>query len=309
MDALRGFAVVLVIFYHAALSVASAGVEPPAFALVMNDLFAPYRMPMLVFLSGMLLGASLRKHAGPYLWGKFSNIGWPYLLWLVPQFFLAPPGEHWKGFLAGGTYLWFLLFIGFYYVVGLVTKRIHPLLVGGAAFVVSIAAEDGSKFGERLFLLLAIFMLGHWYATRQPVSAYVFRTRWLLYVAGAIVVAYFIWMPQGGYQPVSIFASVAGIFLLIRGAMAVEKQSWVAPFREAGKSSLVVYITHVVGMQLLGLLIGDSSDLPAWLLYLMFLAAGVLTAVLFVLGTRRSRGVGYLFSLTPKRGVREKISA
>jgi fucose 4-O-acetylase-like acetyltransferase len=300
MDALRGFAVVLIIVYHAGRAVQDVGGDAPAVAMISNDLFAPFRMPLLVFLSGMLLPASLRKPAKQFLWGKVSNIAWPYALWLIPQFFLDPPGEHWKGFLVGGTYLWFLVFIGIYYIVGFLTKPIHPLIVAAAAFAVAVLAEDGSKNGERLFFLLAVFMIGSWFSQHATVREFVYRSRWLLLVAAAIVVAYVAFFPQGGYQPISIVPSLAGVVLLIRGAMLVDTQRWVALFREAGKSSLVVYITHVVGMQLIALAIGPGSPLNGWLLYLFFLGAGCITATVFVVASRSSRAVGYLFSLSPR---------
>jgi uncharacterized membrane protein YcfT len=300
IDVLRGSAVILVVFYHAAISVGIAGEEPPAFALVMNDIFAPFRMPLLVFLSGMLLGVALRKRAGTYLWGKFSNIGWPYLLWLIPEVFLAPAPGHWLAFLAGGTYLWFLLFIGFYYVVGLLTKRVPPILVSGVAFLLSVLAEDESKYGERLFFLLAIFMLGHWFASHERVRRFTFGSPVVLVLSAVAIAVYFVVTPTAGYGPVSIFATLGGVIILARLAQAVGGSRWVGPLREAGKDSIIVYITHVFGMQLLGVLIGTSSGLPAWLLYLMFLVTGLLTATVFVYAKRRFRPVAYLFSLTPR---------
>ena len=306
MDTLRGLAVILVVFYHAALSVDSAGQDPPTLAIVVNDAFAPYRMPLLVFLSGMLLSRSLEKPAGSYLWGKASNIAWPYFLWVIPQFFIHPPGEHWRGFLAGGTYLWFLLFIGSYYVIAYLTKRVQPIAVAAVAMAIAVIAPDGSKFGERLFFLLAIFMLGSWFAAHPKVVTYIFASQSVLVASIAAIISYHLIGPGGGYQPVSTLATLGGIILLARLSKTVSHLAFTRPLREAGKDSIIVYIMHVVGMQLVGLAIGADSQLPAWELYPIFLVAGLLTATLTVYGARHVLVIRYLFTLTPRRAPRAK---
>ncbi|NSX38244.1 acyltransferase family protein [Pseudarthrobacter oxydans] len=80
MDVMRGAAVLLVILFHTESQISGnlPGYEP-IFA-IFNDAVAPFRMPTLMLMSGMLLPRSLRKPVGAYLRGKLFVIGWPYLL-------------------------------------------------------------------------------------------------------------------------------------------------------------------------------------------------------------------------------------
>lgn len=300
MDLLRGLAVTLVILYHAANTVSNVGQEPPAFVLAVNDALAPYRMPMLVFLSGMLLHKSLRKTPGQYLWGKFAGIGWPYLLWLIPQAIIYPP-EDWFSFVRGGTYLWFLVFILVYYVIGLLTSRVPPLLVAAVAMALAVASPDGSKYKERLFFLLVFFMLGHWFATHPRVQDRVFSSNLMLALSAIMVVAYQALRPGAGYGPASTLATIGGIILLARFARAVSGVRWLRPFKTAGRDSLIVYIIHVVGMQIAELFFRPESSLPGGVLYAIFLAAGLGAVALALFVVQQVPVARYLFTLSPKR--------
>ena len=64
MDLLRGIAVVLVVFLHA--SPLEAGGSGGGGGWDVNLLFRPFRMPMLLVLSGLLLQHSLSKGARHY---------------------------------------------------------------------------------------------------------------------------------------------------------------------------------------------------------------------------------------------------
>ena len=70
MDLLRGLAVLLVVVLHAA---SHGGAEVEGWTLV-NRHLTPFRMPLLMFLSGMLLHRSLAKPLPVYLWGKVAAL-------------------------------------------------------------------------------------------------------------------------------------------------------------------------------------------------------------------------------------------
>src|SRR5690606_3028309 len=55
MDVLRGLAILLVILHHTTQIVAYRVDEVPEFFAFISAFFAPYRMPMLMFLSGLLV--------------------------------------------------------------------------------------------------------------------------------------------------------------------------------------------------------------------------------------------------------------
>lgn len=76
MDGLRGLAVVAVVLFHAEL----AG-GPLPWLSELNLALEPYRMPLLMVLSGLLLERSLAKGARRHVDGKVRLILWPYLVW------------------------------------------------------------------------------------------------------------------------------------------------------------------------------------------------------------------------------------
>ncbi len=83
MDLLRGGAIVLVLALHATLMVEWHHVEPwPALAWI-NLAFTPYRMPMLMLLSGLMLDRSMRKGWARHYQGKLDRMVWPPLVWAV----------------------------------------------------------------------------------------------------------------------------------------------------------------------------------------------------------------------------------
>lgn len=83
MDMLRGSAIVLVMIWHSSAIPVLYGASMPAPVRAVNMFFLPFRMPTLMFLSGLLLPASLRKPLPVYYAGKFAAIGWPYLIFVL----------------------------------------------------------------------------------------------------------------------------------------------------------------------------------------------------------------------------------
>lgn len=119
MDRLRGIAVLLVIAWHAFSIPTFFGVAMPATVLIANDALSTYRIPALLVLSGLLLRRSLAKPLPTYYLGKVRHIAWPFLVWSL-IYWLANPGgvdglsaDYWLG----GSYLWYLLVIGFCYAI------------------------------------------------------------------------------------------------------------------------------------------------------------------------------------------------
>ena len=130
MDLLRGIAILLVILHHSTQIVAyRIGDVPEVFAFI-SAFFAPYRMPMLMFLSGLLVAGSLTRPTGEYIWGKVRRILWPIVVWTIVYAgaeYLADPAQAkympWElGF--WNTYLWFMQFVFAYYLIALLIKRI-----------------------------------------------------------------------------------------------------------------------------------------------------------------------------------------
>lgn len=170
MDTLRGGAVVAVLVMHAELGVVQqTGADLPLVHAV-NDALGDVRMPMLVFLSGVLLPRSLGKGLRSHLRGKVVHILWPYAVWglldcthAVVRAWVTGAPVPWQ--LYGQllydphTYLWFLAYLFVFHVAagflpGWARVAGVPLaLVGAQAF-----AATGSL--HKLLWLFGFFLLG-----------------------------------------------------------------------------------------------------------------------------------------------------
>lgn len=166
MDVLRGTAILLVVLSHATRLLAD--VVPTVVALAWLDVFlTPYRMPMLMFLSGMLLPVALAKPLPTYYVGKVRRLLWPYVVWvLVLALVGAAPGplldpRTWYA----TSYLWYLFFLLCYFAVAPVVRRWPPALVAAASVALVLASVplDGAEDGRvKLLLYLGgFFGLGH----------------------------------------------------------------------------------------------------------------------------------------------------
>lgn len=110
MDTLRGLAIILVLMWHAPAIPALFGYEMPVWLAGLNNFFLPFRMPTLMFLSGLLLSHSMSKGWRVYYTGKFRSLVWPYILWAALHMVLYGRGlelTNPRSWIATG-YLWFL---------------------------------------------------------------------------------------------------------------------------------------------------------------------------------------------------------
>src|SRR3546814_8692237 len=85
----------------------------PDFTLVhINKLFSPFRMPLLMFVSGFLLPAALRKSTETYLVRKVATLLYPYMLWTLIYGAIDPGKSLTSPYLwIGASYLWFIGFL------------------------------------------------------------------------------------------------------------------------------------------------------------------------------------------------------
>jgi fucose 4-O-acetylase-like acetyltransferase len=161
IDQARGIALIFLVIQHAGSYGSRHFVVPEWFAALQLAM-APFRMPLLMMVAGLLLERSLRKGAIPFIQSKLGQILWPFLVWTVISQVLAGDAGRllepkvWRG--AG--YLWFLPFLFAYFMVALLVRRIPHLVVAFVALVIAVLARDGSKHGEQLFVLMAYFFVG-----------------------------------------------------------------------------------------------------------------------------------------------------
>lgn len=264
MDATRGFAVLLVVFTHTYTMPQGmdATVSSVVFANVIQ-VFHSFRMPMLVFLSGVLLPRSVAKPAGTYYRGKAERILWPFLVWMVllalalgtPQSLLS--WEYWRG---GAWHLWFLWVLMLCYLVGPLTRRVPAVLVALVLFVLLLEFVSGPRDWVRPLYWGVYFFLGAAAGRLLP------RMRRLPLPVGLVLVALTLAtlaahrageIVVSERHPWSVLTALPGILLVL----------WLAPrlprlrFLEfCGRQSMVLYVTH---MPVLILAVGWFRELAA----------------------------------------------
>lgn len=247
MDALRGIAIMLVIVWHAVSLTEREGIGVPDWVVQANNFFVPYRMPALMFLSGLLLASSLRKPAFQYYEGKIRLLIWPYIVWAFIFIMVAGtdyPIYHPKAWFPLG-HLWFLAFIAGYYFIAPLVRRV-PAWIVSVVLLVASAPIDGAYGVPKNFLYFgAFFFLGHALATSRGGFDRILASRWMpaaLLLAGAFgTYAMLVDVEhQWQYAPLNVAGIVASAWLVKR----VENHSLVRPLRCVGRQSIIYYVSH-----------------------------------------------------------------
>jgi fucose 4-O-acetylase-like acetyltransferase len=246
MDLLRGLAILLVILHHST-QIVSARIDevPEAFTFISN-FFAPFRMPMLMFLSGLLVAASLKRPAGAYLWGKVRRIVWPIIVWTV-IYVTASGGSDFAWYELGfwNTYLWFLQFIAAYYVIALLTRWV-PIWAFILLPFIGMFLLPMDSVEQRFLYLMPFFFLGAFIERFWAQYAGLLSTRWAaaLSIIPLGVALYSGLVTPLWYQPLAAVPAIVGILILVRLASVIPGVRWLGPIRFIGKYSLIFYCVH-----------------------------------------------------------------
>ncbi|MGI3781191.1 MAG: acyltransferase family protein [Janthinobacterium lividum] len=259
MDALRGTSVFLVILTHA-VTLSPVGAPWPLEVFVRA--IAPFRVPALMFLSGMLLPRSLARPRSVYLRGKVSRILWPYLVWsgitlVVTSFGTPGPSPLIELFVNPKSAMWYVGYLFVFYVVtmffrpagrswlllgavaGLALSRLadvaHPLLVGD------------TTVPQRWFFTCSCFLAGDLLMRH--------RERWLpaltsvpasltcaVLALPALVLAGTGWTVR--YEPLYLMSTLAGIVAAVPFFRWLAGRALGRSAASIGQSSIVFYVTH-----------------------------------------------------------------
>lgn len=296
MDVLRGLAILLVLVWHAPAIPQLLGAQLPGWLLAVNDFFLPYRMPMLMFVSGLLLPMALRKPPVRYYWGKFQLVVWPYLVWSgihLVQMDSEPSILHWRAWIATG-YLWFIFFIACYYLVAPLLARLPPWVVPAAALVAALVLPDGLAHRIAYF---AVFFFGGAAVARSPrLLQLVGSTWWVALPAGVFAVGFgfFSAVQRTQFEAITVPMSACGIIAAIYCARRLEGLRVLAPVRFVGRNSLVFYVAHFPVMLALWILVREAlgTNLVAASLLLFTVAVVACWALVHL---RRHRPFVWLF--------------
>lgn len=246
MDLLRGTAVLLVVVLHAATIPASTGDAIRDWVLI-NRYVEPFRMPMLMLLSGMLLPMSLAKPPAQYLWGKVSAIAWPAAVWLLLHGVLVHrngPGD--LAYWATGDYLWFLLALLVCYAGALALRRVPFVGVAALMMLLVTTVEVPGGLVMKTLYYGAFFFLGAGLGRLIP--------RWLRVpwpAAAVLAVAAGVLSHLGLEDQRLRLGTLEAAGISVLGLLVI---LWIAPrlpigglarfLRWIGRSSIVVYVAH-----------------------------------------------------------------
>lgn len=251
MDLVRGVSVFLVVLLHVLTIIkVDYGLHRPGFFVELVQMFALFRMPALVFVSGLLLGKSMRKGVLPYLTGKLRHILWPCVIWSAITIAVMPGMDLFRpssvvGLVLGVHHLWYLGFILLFYVIALPLQAVNPLLVAAGALLLSFLSDDGGKYTERLFFLMAFFFAGAWVERHFDRWIGLIKSQrvWpmVLVLVACMTASGYLNLAYGpDYFPISIMMIVAVCTIASR----IGDPRVAGALTYAGRNSIVFYVSH-----------------------------------------------------------------
>ncbi|MBM1175542.1 acyltransferase family protein [Microvirga arabica] len=247
MDTLRGSAILLVILLHASLMTELFDKAPWEPLVHLNRLFSPYRMALLMLLSGMLLAHSLCRPLLEYTLRKVATLLYPYLIWTAAYGFIVHPAGVTAPILwIGGTYLWFILFLFSYYMIAVLVARIPTSIILVLSFSLSLISPDGTKYMENYLYLMGFFFLGHYLSSRQMILSNFTSPRALIWAVPISIGFSLVSVATGGinYKVEYLIPALAGTIVLIALAQRISRTGWSEELNFIGRNSVVFFVIH-----------------------------------------------------------------
>lgn len=317
IDVARGMVLVMLFAQHAAnIPALYVGVAGPPVVIFVNSALLPYRMPMLMVISGMVLAIALRKPVGTYVSNKLRSIAWPYLIWAVVLLVgtdlligsqLARSLESW----IPAGYLWFLLYLFIYAMVAPIVVRAWPGVPIVVAMVGALVLPETSMWQD-LFYYAAFFFAGHAYATHRAVIDESLRPVVVRLLLIAVTVLFglvhlsdelsLFGLPWPGKVPWLIPLNVIGVAVFLIAAKQVHRSALGRPLAAIGRESVVYYTTHWMTMAVLAVTVASLGVVRPTLLFAVLMAGAIVVGSLITV-SRRWRVVDALF-VAPRRSVR-----
>ena len=290
MDQVRGLAILLVVAFHGRTVLRRFHPDVPDWLYEFTSFFAPFRMPLLMFLSGMLLSRSLSKPTWTYFAGKARAIAWPYLVWSC--LFLLVAGRASPESLVAvlwspPSYLWYLPYLLAYYAIAWALQALRlPLPVAAGVGLAGSVLIDAALIdaGQRFAFLFVFFVVGHAYTQHGCPLPRGSRGVWAC-VAGAIVLVGALASVAGSdvkYEPQHMIVPGAGVALCLLLAPQSRTGAAARALGYVGRHSLVFFVSHFVTL---------------WVVHSRLAAVGPPHAVVaYVLGVCLALAVGLALS-------------
>lgn len=285
MDFLRGAAVLLVVLVHSSQHHETA----PAIVQLVNELVAPFRMPALLFASGVLLPRSLRKKTSEYVWGKVRGLAWPWFLWglvMLRVVGISNIDSHAWWFI-GGTHTWFLSALFLLYLAGIAARRVPPWMLAAASLVLSqlleqVPSSPGVDYAARVawhgtFFFAGAVLSGRITSTKFP--------RWVLPIAAAAGITWALYnRAVPGAEGIFVLGAIGVLAGIVAICLIAQLLPRVAPVRLVewyGRNSIVVYL---IDWPVHGVLTYVPLHLEGWvgILVPMAISLGVSTTAILL---------------------------
>lgn len=250
MDMSRGLGVLLIVIVHAgSIYSGIGGGDMPHWIAMLDLALAPYRIPLLIFLSGMFLNRSLDKGLTRYTAGKIRNLLWPYLVWtaILVAIVMGPQGWlNYQYWLTGGPTLWYLAFLMIYFAVGVLFARVPVLVVAVYALAIAMIAPQETRL-SRLFLLMSYFFVGAYAGQNMEKFGQIIRGKWglMIFPIAAGMSLYF--TSQISYFKYSPFIAplvIASIVCACSVINAISTGRVAAAINFVGRNSIIYYVVH-----------------------------------------------------------------
>lgn len=309
MDALRGAAIILVVHFHVTENI-SKYPDTPQILINLTDLIAPLRMPILVFLSGLLVSNSILKGKKEYFSGKIKNVLYPFLIWTLIMFGLSYAKEVYLGdpmqttFLQALTimplyHLWFLEFLLIYYVIIYYLKDISPVVtLSSVIFLYIIFYGYGD---DRLLSLFCFFTLG--YILGKNLNKVYERIKVMnftsIFILISLAVIFSILNMKNELINNNVYYLISALFfipILIKSFILIENTRLSKFLEFFGVGSLVIYLVHlpVITVVFNILKIAYPGGILSSYFILMIATVGISIAILYL--SRKFKIVSLLFS-------------
>lgn len=287
MDLVRGIAIALVLVSH----MAAFGREGQLFGGngfidALDRIAIVIRMPILMFLSGMLVPRSLAKGWQKFLPGKFTKLAWPYILWLTIWAAMnwihevGQPSDLWIAYVnpaqaepyLAGTILWYLWNLFLYYLIAqaayLLRIPMWTLVAGSFVWLAALEVSGMTLVDKRFPFLLIFFLLGamfmeQWKAVvevcrRPPVTALLIGL-----AASPVVMNFARHIPINPRYSFFFVAGTLAFILLLIAWLSLAPKNWAtAPLMYVGRYSLYFYVSHSCTYVAYVWWIGWRYDLP-----------------------------------------------
>lgn len=336
MDLMRGTAVVLVIMVHSqfAISIRYEGLWEWIPTLL--EYLAPFRMPVLMFLSGLLLIRSLDKGGRRFFAGKLKNIVHPYVIWTFVVVALygarfvmlneAMPEELFPLLILPYNYLWFLYCLIIYFIAAFFLCRLRgawPTVIAAATyllfyFVVSHYAPDfllipnedkpagvEPSLPAKIVAYAIFFMLGGWLGENlDRFVAYTVNLKPLIVwgLAGLCLLGFM--LPFEPLSPAYILIALISLVPLMRLAMLGRLQRSTGALQWCGRNSIVLYVGHMpVLLVAINVVYRAMPDWDANFVLLVLFCIAFSSCCLLAWMSQRWSAVRFLFSYNIKHGA------